>query len=254
MKKIKFILFLVLLLAFFTGSVQAFQTEEVRLNVRRNFGFSSGSQIRGTFAMDIIGNVPVQSVTYLIDGKIIAESKSQPFGITFQTTSYSVGWHDLSAEVITSDNRKLTTPVRRFEFVSTEVEGQAVTNILIPLLGVVAVVMIIGVASQVFFIKKKGLDKLPLGAKRSYGILGGVICPKCKRPYSRHWWGLNMVMGKLDRCDFCGKWSITHRASSQELDAAEIAELKNTQREIPIAGKDEKEKMKEMLDDSKYIE
>lgn len=237
-----------------TSTAQAFQVEDVRLNVRRSFGYSSGNQIRGTFSMDIIGNVNIQLVKYYIDDQLIGEVSKSPFGISFQTTSYANGWHDLSAVVMTSDNRALKTIPRRFEFVSSEAEGQAVSSMLFPLLGGIAAVMILGTALQIFLFQKKGLNKLPPGAPRKYGWQGGTICPKCKRPFSIHMYGINLLAGKLDRCDYCGKWSVITRKSSQELAAAEANEVVMAQPSMPIEGKSQSEKMKDLIEDSKYLE
>ncbi len=245
---------LLIFLSLFFVSTSSAQSEEVRLNVQRKFGFSSGSQIRGTFALDISTPLTVQSVKYMLDGQLIQEVKQSPFTLTFQTTEYSTGWHELSAVVLTSDNRTLQTVPRRFEFVSAEAEGQAVFGIIVPLLGGIALLMLIGVLTQVFMFQKKGLNRLPLGAPRTYGMLGGTICPKCHRPFSRHWWGINMVVGKFDRCDYCGNWSITNRLSSQELAAAEAEELKQAQTQSSIQGQAPEDKTKKMIDDSKFLD
>lgn len=249
---IKSSLFLAFFLAAIFSSASAVQTEEVRLNVQRRFGYSSGSQIRGTIALDIVGSASFLSVKYAIDGQIIAEVTQSPFTHTFQTTDYSDGWHDLSAIAQTADNRTLKTMPRRFEFLSAAAEGQAMTGIIIPLLGFVVLITLGGVLTQVLWMQKKGGNRLPLGAARSYGIMGGTICPKCQRPFSRHWWGINMVVGKLDRCDYCGKWSITHRMSRQELTKAEADELIMTPQENKIQGKSQSDMEKARIDDSRY--
>ena len=249
---IKSSLFLTFFLAAIFSSASAVQTEEVRLNVQRRFGYSSGSQIRGTIALDIVGSGSFLSVKYAIDGQIIAEVTQSPFTVTFQTTDYSDGWHDLSAIVQTADNRTLKTAPRRFEFLSAAAEGQAMTGIIIPLLGFVALITLGGVLAQVLWMQKKGVNRLPLGSPRKYGLMGGTICPKCQRPFSRHWWGLNMVVGKLDRCDYCGKWSVTRRLSSQELARAEADELTMMQQGNNIQGKSQLDKEKARIDDSKF--
>lgn len=245
-------LLIALSLTFFP--VSAFQTDEVRLTVNRSFGFSSGAQIRGTFSLNVSGSIPIVSVKYFIDSNLVAEVAQSPFGYTFQTTSYSDGWHELFAEVKTANNRTLRTAVRKYEFVSSEVEGQAVTNIIFPMLAVIGLIMAIGVFSQVVVFKRKGLDKLPYGAERKYGIMGGTVCPKCKRVFSIHWWGVNAVAGKFDRCDFCGKWSIVRRKSQAELQDAIRAEFSLGTPEKPIPSKAAPEKEKETLDDSKYLD
>lgn len=253
-KRLVLLIFLFISLSISYHPVFAFQTDEVRLNVRRSFGFSSGAQIRGTFSLDVVGSVTISSVKYFIDGKQIAEVSQSPFGYTFQTTSYPDGWHELYAEVLTADNRVLKTAIRKYEFVSSEAEGQAVTNIIFPMLGLLTVIILVGVLSQILVFKKKGLDKLPYGADRKFGVMGGTICPKCKRAFSIHWWGLNAVAGKFDRCDYCGKWSIVRRKSAEELKAAIYAERLLLKPETTTSSRTESEIIKEKIDDSKYID
>lgn len=245
---------LLLALILFTHPASAQQSDEVRLNVRRSFGFSSGAQIRGTFSLDVVGSVSISSVKYFIDGNLMAEVAQAPFGFTFQTTSYSNGWHELYAEVKTIDNRTLRTAIRKYEFVSSEVEGQAVTGIVFPLLGAVVLITLIGVLSQILVFKRKGLNNLPYGAPRNFGMMGGTVCPKCKRVFSIHWWGINAVAGKFDRCDFCGKWSIVRRMSQSDLQSAIQAELELSKPDMPAPTKTSTDKLKEAIDDSKYTD
>ncbi len=134
-------------------SVQA-QQEDYRLNVHRNFGFSSGSQIRGSFNLDIIGPGNIKSVTYLIDGQVISSVSTAPFSLTFQTSTYALGWHDLSAVVETLDGNKMTTASRRYEFASAEQESSFMVSFIVPLLGGILLVMAIVIGVQMFFQKK----------------------------------------------------------------------------------------------------
>ncbi len=223
------------------------------LNVNRIFGYSSGgAEIKGKFRMAVIGVENIQSATFLIDGEAVATLDAGPFEISFQTEDYPFGAHDLSATVHTADGSVLDLPARHFVFVSAEQEQQAVGKIIVPLFSGVAVVVAIGVGLQVLSLKKRKID-IPLGSARTYGFLGGGICPRCKRPFSLHIWGLNMLTGKLDRCDFCGKWSVQRRHSIEDLHAAEIAELADAkQAGEQVVEKSEKEKLKEMLDDSRF--
>ena len=61
------------------------QASEYRLNVQRVFGFSSGSQIRGTFVAEVIGPDNILSATFLIDGQTMAEITQKPFRLQFKT-------------------------------------------------------------------------------------------------------------------------------------------------------------------------
>jgi DNA-directed RNA polymerase subunit RPC12/RpoP len=87
------------------------------------------------------------------------------------------------------------------------------------------------------------------GTPRSY-LLGGAICPKCKRPFAFHIFGVRLLVARLERCPYCGRWSLVHYSSPQELRAAEQAELQSAQAQVP--GASAEEKLKKDLDDSKY--
>jgi len=92
----------------------------------------------------------------------------------------------------------------------------------------------------------------PLGAPRSYGLSGGTICPNCGRPYSRHIWAPNVVIGKFDRCPHCGKWRVVQRLSTATLRAAEQAELEGSEPSLPETPLSEEEKLRRLLDDSRF--
>ncbi len=111
----------------------------------------------------------------------------------------------------------------------------------------------LGILSSVLAGRRR--TSLPLGVPRQYSWLGGAICPKCGRPFSLHWWALNASLaGKLDRCEYCGKWSLVRRASREQLAAAEAAELAQAQPETPVAEPNAKEKLKRQLDESRYVD
>jgi hypothetical protein len=226
------------------------------LNVNRNIGYSSGSQIRGSFRMTVIGPTnEIKSVTFLIDGQTVKMITNSPFTINFETTDYPSGWHDLSASIVTTEGQTVTTPTRRFDFVSAEEESAAIKNIILPLVGGILAIIIIIVGSQFLFSGKKSLSQIPLGAERSYGISGGAICPKCHRPFPLPVFSMNIGIGtKLARCIFCGKWSFVRRARQDELRRAEAAELADARPETSINEKTEAEKLKEMLDESRFTD
>jgi DNA-directed RNA polymerase subunit RPC12/RpoP len=87
------------------------------------------------------------------------------------------------------------------------------------------------------------------GTPRAYP-LGGGVCPKCNRPFAVHFWGLNLLNSKYDRCPYCGKWSVVRFASLDKLRAAEQVELEGEKAQVPEMS--EEEKLKKSLDDSKY--
>ncbi|MCX8025791.1 MAG: Ig-like domain-containing protein, partial [Thermanaerothrix sp.] len=120
------------------GTIAATATppaEPYRLGLRRNFGYGGGSQIRGDFTLSLVPESGVSRVTFFIDGQPMATITTPPFRFRFNTGDYPLGWHELSAEVVTSEGQVFYTPARRVEFVSAEVERQAMVQILVPLLG-----------------------------------------------------------------------------------------------------------------------
>lgn len=227
------------------------QQDDFHLGVNRTFGYSSGDQIRGTFNLFITGSTNIKSVQYLIDGKPIATATSAPFNVSIQTSNYAIGFHDLSATIETTDGRTVTVQARKFEFVSADQESSGVLRIIIPILGIVIAVTLLGFGAQVFLFKNK-FAKTPPGTARNYSIRGGTICQRCHRPYSIHLWALNALTYRLDRCDYCGKWAFIRPVSREALRAAEQNELASFNNNAPIVEKTEEEKLRELLDKSKY--
>ena len=128
-------------------------------------------------------------------------------------------------------------------------------NIVLPLFGGILLIVVIILGAQMLMMRKRPKLDLPLGTARKYGITGGAICSKCHRPYAIHWWALNAGIGsKLDRCDFCGHWGLVRRASREDLARAEAAELQMAQPEKPIQAESEEQKLKAMLDESRYTD
>lgn len=235
------------------ASVQA-QESDFRLSVNKDFGYGAGSQIRGDFSIRVTGpEEQIASVTFLIDGQPMGEVAQAPFRLKFNTTAYPAGIHELGARVILKDGQEIDLGPTRFDFVTSEQQGQGMQRILIPLLAVVFAAMLIGFGAQFLTMRGK-VGAVEPGAARNYGIAGGAICPKCKRPTPRHMWGLNLLVGKLDRCENCGKWSIMRAAPLDVLRAAERAELEAEKRAAPALEKSEEEKLKELLDKSRYME
>ncbi len=230
------------------------QDTELTLSVRRNVGYSGGGQIRGSFRMEVTGPDNLTSVTFKVDGAEVGAVTAPPFKINFETTDYALGWHDLSAVGQTADGRTLASNVRRFEFVSSEEEWAAARSIMLPVFGLVGVILIFAFGVPILLTLTAKKTTVPLGAPRKYGLMGGTICPRCRRPFAIHWWGLNATVGKFDRCDHCGKWSFVRRVSMDKLRQAETAELKMAQPETPIAEQSPEEKLKQQLDDSRFFD
>lgn len=248
-----------LTLLFLALAVPVFaQDVEYRVQTHRDFGYGNGSEIRGSFSLTIYGNQDtIQSVTYLLDGKEMASVGEPPYKFSFNTGSYPSGPHAISALVSTRDGRKVTTPEVRLNFLSAEQESQSMQRIFVPVLGGILAITLIGVAAQYFMTRRDQSFHTP-GAQRRYGIKGGTICPRCGRAYAIHFFSINLIGGVFDRCDYCGKWAFVRARSRAELDAAvraEAAAALASESSLPaVEGQSEEERLRKMLDESKYSE
>lgn len=232
-------------------SAEAQAEDGLILRLARNFGYSSGGgDIQGNFTVSVSGPEDLTRVIFYIDGEVMAEVTTPPFIYKFSTGNYPDGIHTLSAVGYTASGAELRSNETRRRFLSAEEAGQNTLKFILPLLGVVFGIMLLSYLFPALLGRGKK-QTLPLGAPRNYGILGGAICPKCGRPFGMHIWGLNMMVGKFDRCPYCGKWSIVRRASPQALHEAELAELANAN-EIQIPTPSPEEDLKKELEDSRY--
>lgn len=240
----------ILILASF-GSVIA--QEGYSIHMDRDFGFGNGSQIRGTFSISLIGaEEAVSAVVFKIDDQELAALSQPPFKFQFNTSNYPSGDHALSAEVTLKDGSTLTTATRTYQFATADEESAFMKEIIFPLLGVLLLVMVLGIGSQFLAARGKPVGGPEPGTQRNYGFTGGSICPKCNRPTPIHPLGLNLLVGKLSRCENCGKWSIMRRVPMELLRAAEIAEIKADRAGAANVEKTEEEKLRELLDNSRY--
>jgi hypothetical protein len=231
------------------------QEEELTFSVRRTFGYGGGSQIQGSFRMEVTSPADLVSVTFRIDETVVGTVTQAPFRVNFETDDYPPGWHALTAAAQTRDGRTLTSPVRRFEFLSAAQAWQAGQGLLIPMVSVVGVVLLIAMGVPFILTFTGRRSRLPLGAPRSYGLLGGTICPKCERPFGLHWWAFNVsLVGKFDRCDHCGKWSLVRRESAERLAEAEAAELLDAQGAAPAVREDGEATLRRQLEETRYTE
>lgn len=257
MKKLSLILLFlsaVLLLAgWAVVSPAAAQTETpLVLRLSRDFGFSNGTgQIQGRFTIHVTGPTNLAKVDFFLDGQKIGEAQSAPFNLQFSTSSFSLGSHTIYAVGTTTDGQALQSPNVTAEFVSAQTGMKAAGKILIPILVVVGVAML-GSALFPALTGRGRHVQLPLGAARNYGIKGGGICPKCKRPFSFSVFSLNLPFAHFDRCPYCGKWSLVRVASLNDLRKAEAAELESAQASQAVPEQSEEEKLRGEIDDSRY--
>lgn len=248
-KKVPIIALASVLLIVLTMPVYAQDEDSLVLGLSRDFGYSSGTgEIQGNFTIKATGPEDLARVVFYINDNVLGEVSQSPFEYKFHTSNYPDGVYTLRAIGYTADGRELRSNEQKREFVPAQEGWQTAGKIILPLFGVIALSMLISFVLPLLTGKK---SHIPLGAQRSYGLLGGTICPKCGRPFGVHIWGLNMVVGKLDRCPHCGKWSLVQRFPPNALRQAELAELETTDESEAVAPRTD-ERLERDLEDSRY--
>jgi len=241
---------LVFISALFHSS-PSLQSDALELRMRRDFGYAGGGAIQGTFTLRVTGPQDLNRVTFLIDGETMLEDVEAPFELRFSTGSYSLGAHVLSAVGQTAAGREVRSNEIHVEFVSASEGFQAGMRILGPMLAIIAAVTALTLAAS--FAGAGKLRALAPGTPRQYGPAGGAICPRCSRAFPRHFFSPNMLVGKLERCPFCGKWSIVAGQSMAALRKAEQAELEDAEQTNALL-QSEDDKLHKELDDSRYLD
>lgn len=236
----------------FAVPVQA-QEAQLMLRLSRDFGYSSGTgRIQGVFSVRVDSTQDLVRVTYYLDNEVLGVVSEPPFRLRFSTDDYPLGIHELRAVGETAAGELLTSNVIRVEFVSAEEGWETAARITVPL--IVLVFLAIGVSFAVTLMQRKKQPALPPGAPREYGLAGGAICPKCKRPFARHFWSPNLLAGKLERCPHCGKWSVVRAEPLSALRAAEQMELEALQDGEKPLELSEEERLRKELDASRFEE
>jgi len=243
------ILAIIFLISF--GIVYA-QEDEITIQLSRDFGYASGTgKIQGLFSMKVTSSKQLTEVIFYIDSESIGKDTTEPFKLQFNTDDFSPGVHSLSAIGQTVDGNKLLTREVKTEFISAEDSKKATMTLIVPILGLSLIAIILSAVIPAFLSKKKGT--MAPGTQRNYGAAGGTICSRCKRPFSRHAFSPNLLLGKLERCPHCGKWGIFRAFPIDLLRKAEESELDvNNAKSASKKPADEEEKLRSELDDTKF--
>jgi hypothetical protein len=221
------------------------ETGSLTLHLRRDFGFSMGGKIQGSFTLSASGPTDLRSVDFMIDAAIVFHDADPPFEFKFHTSDYGLGVHTIQAVGSTASGASLQSEVLRFEFVSAEQGWKTVSVIIIPLFILIVVIGIAGVLTSSLSGRNK---KFRLG---EYGAAGGAVCSHCGLPFSRHVFSLNVFLGKLERCPHCGKWGLVRRATPAELSQAE-ARYQADRQKGRIEPKNEKTKRERLIEESRF--
>jgi DNA-directed RNA polymerase subunit RPC12/RpoP len=254
MKKTLYILMILVILLIYTPSLANAQSpEQLQLGLSRDWGYGGfGNDIQGLFTAKIKDPpANVTSVEFYIDTTLMGTDDTPPFSLQFNTDSYPLGEHTISAIGYSSDGSTISSNQIVVNFVPAQNVGKVLVKFLVPLLLVIVAIAMIAVFLPLVLSKGK-LASTPLGEPRKYGIGGGGICPKCGRPFPLRLWWINLGASKIDRCPYCGIWSMVRPRSIAELRAAEAAEASQADTSPEISTETEAEKLKRELDDSRY--
>nr|MBC7245051.1 Ig-like domain-containing protein [Chloroflexota bacterium] len=249
-------LLLICALAVLLPMAKAAQAEQPQLILRlqRDFGYGGFGEIEGSFSLSASGPSDLERVIFYLDDTSIAEVTQPPFQWKFHTSNFPPGMHTMSAVGYTRDGQEWHSNVLRAKFLTSAEAQRAMVRLLIPLLGAILGMMALSAAATYLLSGGRRRAK-PSGIPRSYGLLGGAICPKCRRPYARHWWALNMgLFTKLDRCPHCGKWALVRIASKEELAAAEATSLEQVAADKPYPSLSEEERLRRELEESRFFD
>lgn len=222
--------------------------DALRLSLSRDFGAGFGAEIQGRFSMRVEGPDDLERVLFFIDETQVAEQTTPPFRYQFNTGNFPPGTHVMRAVGITADGRELTSNTITRTFITSSESNRRLVTTIAPVIG-----LVIAVSLFSWWVASRG--QKASGQSAINGPFGGSICPKCHKPFARHWWGLNVVVGKFDRCPHCHKWSIVQRTHPDLLQASYEAMLQAekgaTDASTPSPA-DQEKSFRKQLDDSRF--
>jgi hypothetical protein len=241
-------LFLVLVLILRAATVAAAQSEDgLTISFHRDFGYSGGGEIQGAFSLTAEGPDSLVRVDYYLDDQLLGSASQAPFKISFNTGDFAMGSHTFLAVGMAADGSEIRSASRTLEFVSAEAGWQTAGEIAVPILGVVLAMALLGTAGPMLLGRTTGFR---LG---EYGAAGGAVCGRCGMPFARHFFSLNMVLGKLERCPHCGRWAIVSAASSVALQQAE-ARWRADSQQGERSPESEADRLSDQIEESRYEE
>ena len=209
-----------------TSHAVANSTGELQLTLSRDFGYGGfNNDIQGLFTAKI-KNPPVNvvRVVFYLDTTMMGGDTTAPFSLQFNTDSYPLGAHKISAVGYSADGTEINSNIIDANFVPAGAGMESVVKIVVPIAVLMLLIALISVFLPLILSKGK-MSSMPLGTERKYGVGGGAICPKCSRPFPLRLWWLNVGFKKIDRCPYCGKWSYVPRLTRCWLGTTAIRRL-----------------------------
>ena len=239
-RRLWFGILLIALLGLSFSSVFAQDGSQFGLRLRRDWGYGAGADIQGRVTLSLSGDTGTLSkVVFYMDDAVMAEVSEAPFSFSFSTDDYPSGLRRMSAIVFTSDESSQEVAPITYNFLSKDAASSASTKIMVLVIGLILVSLAVSV-----FISSRNK-----GSETANGGMNGLaVCQRCGKTFPRSILGLNVVVGKFERCPHCGKWQLTRRASPAEIDLADSRNKPKTET-LPEAKAE-----KDELEDSKFID
>jgi hypothetical protein len=220
----------------------------LKLNRDMGYGGFSGD-IQGTFSLIAEGPDDLTQVKFYLDDALLGIVEEPPYRIQFHTGSFDPGVHTMTAIGVLGNGEELHSQEIVRMFLSAEEANNSTLGIVVPMLAVIGVIALLAVAIPLVM-GRKG-KQYAIG---QYSLAGGAVCRHCQMPFSRHMMSPNLVTGKLERCPHCGKLQLARRASPAELAAAEARLHTDNLEGQQEAVQSEEEKLRQMLEDSRFDE
>ena len=245
------IAFLALVFALTSFSPAFAQSEDgYRLVLKREWGVGIPGAVQGHMSLDIKGELKdVLTVTYFIDGNEMSKRTALDFKFRFNTDDYPSNLHTFHAIIERQDGSHVKSNIVNIKFLAKAEAGKINRNIFLGI-GVLTVLILL----LTFLINKRKSKQNHQSdqAVTGYGLYGAAVCPKCGQLFKRTIVGLNLVTDRYEPCPHCGKWSMTQRATKEEIEAAQKSDLNQDESVTPAPESLYNEK--EQIDESKYTE
>ncbi len=217
---------------------------QVQLRLSRDWGYGGlDGNIAGRFSLKVKNEQDFVRVAFFMDDDELALLTAPPFVFRFHTDDYPPGEHLLWARAWTATGQVAESQPIRVTFLGGEEARQKTVGLIVA----VSAVSLVSVLLSLLVIWAVRRNDATAG---KYGLWGGTVCPRCGRPYAMHFFALNLVTHRLDRCPHCGAWA---RVRRQPLDVLQAAEEKMAGEAVAAAAPlDEDEQLRRLLDDSRY--
>jgi len=250
MKKRTFLFLILAVLFAMSYSAVLGQDSPFSLKLTRDWGYGNGADINGRMSLAVKGDLEnIQEVIFFLDNETLATVTESPFKVQFDTNTFDPGLHTLTAEVKTKTGETYTTSGLVANFLDKNTANQSTLKTMLLVGGIILASL------AVQLLMRKNADKNPKvdeNGQIQYGVFGGAVCPNCGQPFSRSFFGINLLAMRLERCPHCGKLVQARRATPSQLTSAQLQSRPESAALSQARSK--AEEIKDSYDDSKYTD